>query len=162
MTPTSDRVRSMRRDLADHRRALAAIDRLIPPAIIALDTRNDGWPTGTGSGNGISDPVGSQIAQISDLLELDSQLRLQWAVLTEIADTITAKLEAMASSAPVEAVQAASCGAGLQIPGYESWGRRNAQGALTRCDDLVHADGLCTGCYHRRRRWTLNQRRGAA
>lgn len=163
MTPTTDRIRSMRRDLAQHRDTLATLDRLIPAAIIALDTRNDGWPTGTGNGgNSISDPVGTQIARISDLLELDSQLRLQWTLLLASAQSIAAKLSQMAVQAPVEAVQATTCSAGLSMPGYESWGRRDAHGALTRCDDLVHADGLCVACYHRRRRWNQTQRRGAA
>lgn len=154
----ADRVQAHRRQLAQMRDAIVRIDRLIAPAVIAMETRNDGWPERRGAGgssSGVSNPVLAQTIAIDHVLELDSQMRLMFVTALEALSNLEPKLRSMASSAPVEVVKASTCGADINHPGYESWGRRDAHSALVRCDDVVdgkHGD-LCVGCYLARRRW---------
>lgn len=154
------RVNQMRADVVAARNAIAEIDRLIHPALIALETRNDGWPTRNGEGGGsggISDPVGSAATSraASDLIELDAQIRMTWTLTMAGAVTIANMLRIMANSAPQQTVadKPALCQASLQYDGYEDWCRRDSKGAPMRCDDIVHAAGLCAQCYGRQWRW---------
>lgn len=156
----ADTVQGRRRQINEMRNALARIDRLIAPSVIAMETRNDGWPArrgdGGGSGSGISNPVMSQTIALSHLLDLDSQIRLLFTITTEGIQSLEAKLARMASLAPpeaLEALKAPTCTADLTMAGYESWGKRDALGAPTGCDDIVHTQGLCATCYRKSRQW---------
>ncbi|MFA7265761.1 MAG: hypothetical protein WC054_05565 [Candidatus Nanopelagicales bacterium] len=153
----ADTVQGRRRQINEMRNALARIDRLIALSVIAMETRNDGWPArrgdGGGSGSGISNPVMSQTIALSHLLELDSQIRLLFTITSEGVQSLEAKLARMASLAPQEAVKASLCSGGVGTPGVENWGRRDAHGAPVRCEDIIHANGLCAGCWSAKRRY---------
>jgi hypothetical protein len=163
----ADDIRHYRRQLTDAQDALAACHRLITPALIACDqATGDGWRTrGEGGHPGThSDPVGATIEAITDILELRSQMRLQATTVFAGANTLRNTLARLgqigARTAPGSTQRPATCTAAIGMPGYESWGRTDRQGAPTRCDDLIHADGLCASCWAARRRWTNATRDG--
>ena len=149
----ADTVQGRRRQINEMRNALARIDRLIAPSVIAMETRNDGWPTrrGEGGGSGIGNPVMAQTVALSHLLELDSQIRLLFTITTEGVQSLEAKLARMASLVPQEAVKASLCSMTLGMPLVESWGTWDGP-TLCKCTDIVHLDGLCIRHYSARRR----------
>lgn len=159
----ADTVQGRRRQINEMRNALARIDRLITPSVIAMETRNSGWPErrgdGGSGGSGISNPVMAQTIALSHLLELDSQIRLLFTITTEGVQSLEAKLARMAQMAPVEAVKASTCAIGLDLRGVASWGTWDGE-VLRRCDDLVHADGLCARHWSARRRWQEAEKAG--
>jgi hypothetical protein len=161
----AQRVQLMTDDLNAARRALAQLPRDIAPAVIALETRNNGWPARRGEGGGstgISDPVGAAVVGLDRWLELNDQIKMLWATSMTGVVTVANMLHQMAEMAPQlapEATKASLCGVGLTYEGAEEWGPKNALGAPIACTELVHAMGLCANCYRKSRQW---QRRRVA
>jgi hypothetical protein len=164
----AERVDRMNRDMTDAQRAFATIGRNLAPAIIALETRNDGWPMRRGEGgssSGVSDPVAAMVATMDRFIAGDDQIKILWsrtmAGMVTLADLL-AKMAAMAPQVAPEATRPALCSAGVHLAGYESWGKRDASGALLACDEVpdmnpetgqTRRSGLCTGCYYRSYKW---------
>lgn len=150
---------------------LAGWDRLIPAAVIGAAYRGDGYsPRGDGGrGSGISDPTAGQMSSVANALELGAQLfggQLgypgEWPRMLDYIRTVDHHLRELAHTAPTEAPKPAECNAGVHMPGYETWGRKDAQGSLIKCDEIpdtnpstgqARRNGLCTGCYYRSYKW---------
>jgi hypothetical protein len=161
----AQRVQLMTDDLNAARRALAQLPRDIAPAVIALETRNNGWPARRGEGGGstgISDPVGAAVVGLDRWLELNDQIKMLWATSMTGVVTVANMLHQMAEMAPQlapEATKASLCSIALGMPGIENWGSWDGH-ALKDCNDLVHADGLCARHYTARRRWLDAEKAG--
>lgn len=171
MKTPQDRIRQMRRDIAKARDELARLDSMIAPAVVAISNAvGDGWTNTPANGvgyidsDGTSDPIGAAIARASPVFELDSQLRLTWALLCETPNAVSMLLRKASnlpprSSGPV----VVSCGAGVHMAGYEVWGRKDPRGVLSRCDEIAEPNlgSLCLACGKRRQRWRAEQRESA-
>lgn len=147
---------------------LAGWDRLIPAAVIGAAYRGDGYsPRGDGGrGSGISDPTAGQMSSVANALELGAQLfggQLgypgEWPRMLDYIRTVDHHLRELARTMPQEAVKASTCAIGLDLRGVASWGTWDGD-VLRRCDDLVHADGLCARHWSARRRWQEAEKAG--
>lgn len=164
---TAARVRRRLRDLNDARAVIATLPNLIAQALTAsAAAMGDGYGTrgdGTGSRSGVSDPVGASVVRHAKVLELQAQFDDQWQTwLTATFDTERSLARLLqASGRPLGGSERpATCSGGVGQRGIEEWGRRDAYGTSIRCDDIVHADGLCPSCYAARRRWQAAERVG--
>lgn len=161
MTRSSDRVRSMREDLDHMRSTLAAIERLIVPAIVGLaNATGDGMVSGPEGRTTHADPVAAAVVAASDAIELDQTLRIAWSTMAQFPNGVAELLRRARALAPQERRIVATCSCGVHLAGYEEWGPKDARGAPIRCDEIAEPDraGLSLRCYHRRRRWQLAQR----
>jgi len=158
-------------NLAEIHSTIAGWDRLILAAVIGAGYRGDGFsPRGEGGrGSGISDPTAGQMSSVADALERGAQLfggQLgypgEWPRMLDYIRTVDRHMRELARTTPTEAPKADECNAGLHMPGYESWGRKDAQGAPIKCDEVPDVNpetgqarrgGLCTGCYYRSYKW---------
>lgn len=161
----AQRVTLMTEDLNAARRALAQLPRDIAPAVIALESRNTGWPARKGNGGGgtgISDPVAAAVVGLDRWLELNDQIKMLWATSMTGIVTVANMLHQMAALAPEiapEATKASLCAITLGQPGVTYWGTWDGD-ELLRCHDLVHADGLCARHWSARRRWQEAEKAG--
>jgi hypothetical protein len=167
MTDTNQsRIKAMRTQLQQVRMTLARYDRMLPVAVAAAGYRGNGYTLKGGYGTGrtsgaVSDPTGRQVAAISDALELGAQLfgtmgyPGTWPMLIEVTATIERQMAALVALMPADAPKPDMCASGTHMDGYGTWGRKDAHGTPTRCDELAEHryTGLCCACYQRRRRW---------
>lgn len=161
-TTPHDRIRAYQRDIATIRSTLAIVERLIAPAIVSLtNAAGDGYSTrGDGPGSSPSDPVGAAIARSSNAIELDYQLKISWTVLTEMPNQIANLLRRAQTLTPSARPIVATCGCGIHLQGYETWGPKDSNSAPIRCEEIAEPDrgGLSIRCYRRRERWRNEQK----
>jgi len=166
---TAAQIRHMRRQLADVRHNMTAMDSKIAAAITAIYAAiGDGYPTRGESSRsaGVSDPVSAAIARNDPVLNAYTDLRIAWVTFTESSATVTERLNTVISKATRNGPQAAqrpqTCTAAAHMTGYESWGRKDHNGNLFACPDLIEPDrdSLCQRCYDARARWRKAQRAG--